>query len=755
MKDILITSSVLILALLVIRLVFKKVLSRRVQYALWALVLVRLLVPVNLPAVNFSVLSAAEPIQAVVSERLEQVVRPARPVTGVPTIPPAQWPLNHVEQEVPPLQWDQTVYPGTYYPSPTDHPKSGMTAGELLALVWQIGMALMGAFFLLSNLWFWLKLRRCRQVWDAAPYGVSRKVYLVPEGVLPSPCLFLNAIYLTPAALRSEESLRHVLTHEETHARHLDPLWSFLRCLCLTVYWFDPLVWVAAACAKTDCELACDEAVLKKLGEAERIGYGQTLLSLIPVKRLANPLLSATTMTAGKRQLKDRITRIAQNPRQLAIAVAAVAVLALAISACTFAGGESARDPDPSPTPVETPDPNAPRSLTGEELRWFNEEFFNGKDENGYYRNQFVSLLNLYDRPEDIDLFELFYCDGEELTGEEYRILGIDHATCPYFKLTAEYIDAGLTQYTGLSLEQTNKVNFSFSYEEAISAYVWEHGDTNDPGDIEFLYGTRKGSTVKLYHHGWSVGYDWYCTTLEEQPDGSYWFVSNQKSEKPAIPTPLPAWEPETTISLSDLEPYVAPTVAVTAYPDHYSYNWETCYANWNIDGHHVIVYRAEDGVVYAAYEENDVYYVFQSGLSEKRDCVSYYEDLLGHRGFYLDYSGQYSEHSYGSIRDYYYFTGDGVLTLLARCRTSFWGEAYQIDWDGDGADELVAPRQLFFLRDGVVYEAQMDELLFNACPEFSYWDYEYWNKYSKSLYANGIINLDEFDWRQWVRYLY
>ena len=58
MKDILLTSSVLILALLVLRQIFRKSISRRLQYALWALVLLRLLVPVSLPALDFNVLTA-------------------------------------------------------------------------------------------------------------------------------------------------------------------------------------------------------------------------------------------------------------------------------------------------------------------------------------------------------------------------------------------------------------------------------------------------------------------------------------------------------------------------------------------------------------------------------------------------------------------------------------------------------------------------------------------------------------------------
>ena len=71
-------------------------------------------------------------------------------------------------------------------------------------------------------------------------------------------------------------------------------------------YWFDPLVWVAAVVSRRDCELACDEGALQRLGEAERIPYGQTLLRLIPVaRRPESPMLSATTMTAGKKELEE------------------------------------------------------------------------------------------------------------------------------------------------------------------------------------------------------------------------------------------------------------------------------------------------------------------------------------------------------------------------------------------------------------------------------------------------------------------
>ena len=67
MKEILLTSSALILALLILRRVFRNRISRRAQYALWLLVLARLLIPVSLPGVDFSLLTAAEPVSQAVT----------------------------------------------------------------------------------------------------------------------------------------------------------------------------------------------------------------------------------------------------------------------------------------------------------------------------------------------------------------------------------------------------------------------------------------------------------------------------------------------------------------------------------------------------------------------------------------------------------------------------------------------------------------------------------------------------------------
>ena len=336
MKEILLTSSALILALLALRQLFRRTVSRRMQYALWLLVLVRLLVPVNVGTLAHNVLSAAAPVQTVVEERLDTPVlyvqdgTERRPAQLLPGKESQGEPLS------PPSGAAQTAPADEYYTvTPTYRT---VTLSEALTYVWSAGMAGVGAWFLFTNLRFARALRKARTPYSVE--GCRYPVYLV--SALPSPCLFgvlRPAVYLNEKALQSPDALRFVLAHEQTHARHLDPLWSLLRGVCLTVYWFDPLVWLAAVLSREDGELACDEGTLRALGADERAAYGKTLLALVPVcDKPQNPLLGATTMTSGKRSLKERVTCIAENRQAKAVAVFAAVALAAAVCAVSFTG---------------------------------------------------------------------------------------------------------------------------------------------------------------------------------------------------------------------------------------------------------------------------------------------------------------------------------------------------------------------------------------------------------------------------------
>lgn len=762
MTEILITSSVLIAALLLLRKLFHNTLSCRVRYALWGLVALRLLVPVSLPAVDFSVLTAARPVERTVSQHV--AVRPVY-------IPVARAPLGE-HPAAPDLSPEHTeISEGeAVWVAATDETAvkyKRLSVRTVLGFAWAAGGGIAALFFLTVNVRFWKRMRRSRRLYPVE--GCPLRVYLVEEG-LSSPCLFglvRPAVYLTPAVLTSPERLRHVLAHEMTHARHLDHLWTVLRGICLTVYWFDPLVWLVSSAAGIDCELACDEGTLARLGEEERIPYGQTLLSLIPVRRADNPMLAATTMAAGKKQLKERFTRIAQKPRQFAAAVVAAVLLAGIVSACTFTG---AVNPERSGFSPETLQEDAGlQALTGEELRWFNESFFNGagtKDEYGYsvysICNQFASPWYPYDDVRDIDLGELFYCDGstEMGAGELQTVLGVQdemNLPCPAYKLTTEEIDRILTRYTGLTLEQTNKVGLdSFTYSADYDAYYWMHGDTNYCGDLLFLLGTREGSTVKLYQGDGSA---WTCVTLEEQEDGGWWFVSNQSCEKPVIPTPMPAGEPDAVMSLDGLEPYEAPAVTLEVRTGDFVDTYENRLANWSIDNHNILLYRTTEGTVNAALRENDQRKVFLSGLGENAR-MSFFHDLFGHSGFTVSYNYDKTENVRypGIVTDYYYFGEDGALTLLLRAVDS--GVPLQtmaLDLDGDGTDELVTSENLFVQRDGRLYqidESDWLDMVIGADDISAVTNYQ-WDRYSKCLRVTGYSETADGELRDIERYLY
>lgn len=770
MKEILLTSSALILALLVLRQVFRNRISRRAQYALWLLVLARLLIPVSLPGAEFSLLTAVEPVSQAVTDRLDGQMVYALPTEvyhdsdqpGAAESPPAAGNFGVTDDSMDSVDrtWHSNVAPdGTvqseYYSGgvivegdQSTHYFFMVPISELLTDLWLAGIAGMAVWLLVTNLRFWRKLRKVRM-----PYTVEDckyPVYLVDSG-LPSPCLFglvRPAIYLTSAAAETPERLRHVIAHESAHARHLDPLWSLLRSVCLAVYWFDPLVWLAAAVSRADGELACDESALAALGPAERVPYGKTLLTLIPVSRgPGDPMLSATTMTAGKRRLKDRITRIAENRQTRSAALMAVLALAAMACAVTFTG---ARDSTAEPSP-----------LTGDELAYFNEEFFN-QDGGDCIPNQFLSIL--FNSPEEVDVFALF-CNGtgmtDQVTAEEWQRLegSVGQRSDQFWscwKITAADMDAILLAYTGLTAADMDpKTLESFIYLPEYDAYYFFRPLEEEPSwtTVQFSAGEREGDTVRLYYQDFSFGgYGTQCVTLAEQPDGSWQFVSHLLSERPAISTVYPAWEPVLTIPLTDLEPLDPTPLPVTRHTGDQTE--ETLLTGVYDDTY--ILYQSTDGHLYAAVENQIVsdetgivtwdvgcFFTFPEGTTLADVTVTSYYDLLGHDGMVFSYDGEISPNQFDTINDYYYLDDQGQPVLLART----CGTASVIDLDGDGADELCAASgptaQVFFQRDGRVYEADVGALLDQVWPEASYREFNWWDVSRRNLSLWASVPLD------------
>ena len=333
----LLASSVFFAALLVIRFAFRRTITRRVQYALWLLLALRLLVPLHLPAMEHNVLSQMQPVAETVSEAAQQPVY-LQPYRETPveefdlTLPAAEPNAVLSEGENSYAVVDGAGEKVVYY-------RHRLQPAQVLAAIWYGGAAVMAAVFVLANVRFARKLRRSRELL-ADQHDCLFPVYRCDA--IASPCLvgvLRPVIYVTSAAADDPQRLRYVLAHEQTHARHLDPLWSFVRAACLVMWWFNPLVWLAAHLSRLDGELACDEGTIARLGDQERAHYGEALLSLIPVRASKGEvLLAATSMTAGKREMKERILRIAQRRKPVLFAL--IAALALTVGACalTFTG---------------------------------------------------------------------------------------------------------------------------------------------------------------------------------------------------------------------------------------------------------------------------------------------------------------------------------------------------------------------------------------------------------------------------------
>lgn len=337
MREIILTSSALILVIALLRRVLRGRISPRVQYALWLLAALRLLIPGTLFPAPVSVVGAAA--------ELREVLQPAALAPAEPEAPnPDSLPAGPVLSLEPPPA-GETALPAR--PARMDRQDGGW-----LPLLWGAGAAALGCVLAGSNLAFWLRLRRTRRSLDLPGTRRAGRLRVYVAGDLPSPCLFglfRPAIYLNEAALEGRR-LDHILTHEYVHYRHGDHVWALLRAVCLVLHWYNPLVWWAASLSRRDCELACDEAAIRRLGEGERIDYGQTLLAMVSGRRGPGDLFrTATTMTAGRRTMAERIALIAHRPRRLrTVLAAALAVMCCAV-VLTFGGRAEAAPEDPEP----------------------------------------------------------------------------------------------------------------------------------------------------------------------------------------------------------------------------------------------------------------------------------------------------------------------------------------------------------------------------------------------------------------------
>lgn len=306
LKEVL-TVSALIAVVLLVRAIFKNRVPKRMLYALWLVVLLKLCLPgtlVSLPVLPAE--DAAVPAQS--AERPVQtapvIQRPAQTVTKPQT--PAQQPVSPVQETAKPA-----VKP--------------LTTAQILQIAWFSGSALLGLWLFGAWAVFTIRLHRDRRF-----LGKRGGTCIYVSDAVKSPCLagLIPAVYLTEDVLQTDAA-ELILSHELTHLRHLDFLWSLCRAVAVSVYWWNPLIWVAAICSKRDAELACDEAVAAKLPESKRLAYARAILAQAPRKTAALSL-------AGP-PVKERILFLTKKRRTSVLCVILALLLVVSATGCSFA----------------------------------------------------------------------------------------------------------------------------------------------------------------------------------------------------------------------------------------------------------------------------------------------------------------------------------------------------------------------------------------------------------------------------------
>lgn len=161
-------------------------------------------------------------------------------------------------------------------------------------------------------------------------------------------CLFLTSPMLfgfrRPAILLPEkeitpDELSHIFRHELTHYKHKDLWFNLLVLLISALHWFNPLVWFMSKVVRTDCEAACDEAVVNGNNTEERKCYGETIIGFIGARNARTPILS-TYFYGGKSSMKKRLFSIMDMSKKragLAAVYAVVIVSVIFLSGTLFA----------------------------------------------------------------------------------------------------------------------------------------------------------------------------------------------------------------------------------------------------------------------------------------------------------------------------------------------------------------------------------------------------------------------------------
>ena len=303
----------LILAVLLLRVILRKA-PRWTVCLLWGVVALRLVFPFPIESV-FSLIPSAQTVPMEI-ERMEK--------------PEVYTGIGFVDEHVNPVITSQMA------PEVEESVNPMQIIIWVAALVWIVGIVLFQTYTLVSYMELRRKVRISipfrsnRQLEWGENLKIYRKIYVCDQMKSPFILGILNPKIYLPAGM-DEAAYENIIQHEATHLKHGDQFWKPLGYLLMSVYWFQPLSWVAYAFFCKDMELACDERATMGMRKAEKASYCQTLLACSTNRQI----LAACPVAFGEVGVKERVKHVL-NYKKPAFGIVLVACVVCIVTVVCF-----------------------------------------------------------------------------------------------------------------------------------------------------------------------------------------------------------------------------------------------------------------------------------------------------------------------------------------------------------------------------------------------------------------------------------
>lgn len=291
-----ITASWIALAVIVLRLILKKA-PKWIMGVLWGFVALRLICPFSFESV-FSLIPSTETVP-------QEIL-----TSNNPTINSG---LGFVNQAINP------VISGSLSPNASESVNPMQLVVFIASIIWIAGIIAMISYTLISYLRIHKKV--CEAVNTDGGYWICDRI--------STPFIlgvFRPKIYL-PSAM-DEASHSYVLAHEKAHLKRKDYLWKPIGFLLLTIYWFNPILWIVYILLCRDIELACDEKVIKQMGIGIKKPYSDALINCSVPRRM----IAVCPLAFGEVAVKERVKSVL-NYKKPAFWIIIVAVVACVVAA--------------------------------------------------------------------------------------------------------------------------------------------------------------------------------------------------------------------------------------------------------------------------------------------------------------------------------------------------------------------------------------------------------------------------------------